>query len=260
MKGSRMLMKNKSLKNSRVSNLNKGKVKGVGFFESIPLKIAGRSDGKHGLPRENDGQWVSPHIEREIRSYDEFSSRMWGQLQIEEEEAYSRLEDIMNSVVDIKTQLDNAELKLDKAIASENLFDTSRKTGESKLTDAQVVARRTKEREKRLTPVKNKVSSLEAKLTSELSEFATVRAKIIEDNNSTRMICNRVRDHLYQRLAVYWNSALHNHPETIKMPVLPCVDIKFNSEDIYMKPHHKVLMEKADLLSETLSVNEEEVA
>ena len=74
------------------------------------------------------------------------------------------------------------------------------------------------------------------------------------------MICNRVRDHLYQRLAVYWNSALHNHPETIKMPVLPCVDIKFNSEDIYMKPHHKVLMEKADLLSDTLLVNEEEVA
>ena len=68
-----MLMKNKSLKNSRVSNLNKGKVKGVGFFESIPLKIAGRSDGKHGLPREADGEWLSPHIEREGRSYDEFA-------------------------------------------------------------------------------------------------------------------------------------------------------------------------------------------
>ena len=129
-----MLMK-KGQKNARVSNLNKGKVKGVGFFESIPLKVAGWKDGKHGLPRENDGHWVSPHIEREIRSYDEFSSRMWGQLQIEEEEAYSRLEDIMNSVVDIKTQLDNAELKLDKAIASESLFDTSRKKGESKLTE-----------------------------------------------------------------------------------------------------------------------------
>lgn len=259
MKGSRMLMKNKSLKNSRVSNLDKGKVKGVGFLESIPLKIAGRNDGKHGLPRESDGKWTSPHIEREMRSYDEFASRMWGKLQIEEEKDYARLEELMNSVVHIKTQLDSAENEFTKAKASENVVDNTRKNGESKLTEAQVTARRAKESEKRLTPVKNKVSSLETKLTSEIDEFSAVRAKIIEDNNSTRMICNRVRDHLYQRLAIYWNSALHNHSESTKMPVLPCVDIIFHSEDIYMKPHYKVLMEKAELLSEITSINKQEV-
>lgn len=255
-----MLMKNKSLKNSRVSYLNKGKVKGVGFFESIPLKTAGRNDGKHGLPREADGKWMSPHIERETRSYDEFSSRMWGKLQIEEEKDYARLEELINSVVHIKTQLDNAKEEFAKAKSSESIVDNTRKNGESKLTDAQVIARRAKESEKRLIPVKNKVSLLEAKLTSEIDEFSAVRAKIIENNNSTRMICNRVRDHLYQRLAVYWNSALHNHSESSKMPVLPCADIIFNSEDVYMKPHYKVLMEKAELLSEITSIDKKEVA
>lgn len=253
-------MKNKTLKDTRVSSLKKGKVKGVGFFESIPLKIAGRIDGRRGLPRENDnGQWVSPHIEKEVRSYDEFSSRMWGQLQIEEEAAFARLGELMDSVVHIKSQLDTAKSELDVASAGEGTVNNLRKHGEGKLTDAQVAARRANERTKRLSPIRSRVSSLQAKLTSEIDEFSAVRAKIVEDNNSTRMVCNRVRDHLYQRLAVYWNSALRKHTERSKMPAVPCVDVIFNSEEVYMKPHIE-LMQKAELLSETIKKESEEVA
>lgn len=251
-------MKNKSLKATRISALDKGKTKGIGFFESIPLRIIGRNDGKHGLPRETDGKWLSACIEKEIRSYDEFTSRMWGKLQFEEEAHYARLEELMNSLIHTKVQLDNAEKDFAEAKAFESVADNSRKNGENKLTEAQVAARRAKESKKRLAPVKNKVSDLQTKLISEIDEFSALRAKIIEDNNSTRMVCNRVRDHLYQRLAVYWNSALRNHSDSKKMPVTPCVDIIFNSEDIYMKPHYKVLMEKAELLSEITSIDKQE--
>lgn len=247
-------------KNNRLSSLSKGKVKGVSFFESLPLKIAGRIDGRRGLPRETgEGQWSSPHIEKEVRSYDEFSSKMWGQLQIEEETAFARLGELMDSVVHIKAQLDAAKAEFEAANAHEGMVDNSRKHGESKLTDAQVAARRANERAKRLSPIKSRVSSLQAKLTSEIDEFSSVRAKIIEDNNSTRMVCNRVRDHLYQRLAVYWNSALRKHPERSKMPVVPRTDVTFQAEGIYMDPH-KVLMQRAELLSEALSVEAKEVA
>ena len=37
-------MKNNQMKNSRISKLSKGKVKGVGFFEKVSLKIAGFID------------------------------------------------------------------------------------------------------------------------------------------------------------------------------------------------------------------------
>lgn len=253
-------MNNKSLRDTRVFSLRKGKVKGVGFFESIPLKIAGRIDGRRGLPRENDnGQWVSPHIEKEVRSYDEFSSRMWGQLQIEEEAAFARLGELMDSVAHIKAQLDTAKYELDEATAGEGMVNNSRKHGESKLTDAQVASRRANERCKRLSPIKSRVSSLQAKLTSEIDEFSAARAKIIEDNNSTRMVCNRVRDHLYQRLAVYWNAALRKHAEHSKMPVVPCVEIIFTSEEVYMEPHIE-LMQRAELLSETIKNESKEVA
>ena len=118
--------------------------------------------------------------------------------------------------------------------------------------------KKSKERKKKLSPLKTKVADLQSKLTSEIDEFSKVRAKIIEDNNSTRMICNRVRDHLHLRLAVYWNSVLRNHPDSGKMPVVPCVDIGFKAEEVYIKPHYNVLMETAEILSKAYSCEEKE--
>ena len=201
-------MKNKQMRNSRISKLGKGKVKGVGFFEGILLKITGRIDGARNLPREcGDGHWISPHLDREVRSYDEFSSRMWGQLQIEEEDEYARLGVLMDSLVHTKSQLESVEADLATALSCEAGVDTSRKHGESKLTDAQVTARRANERAKRLAPLRSRISTLQSKLVAEVDEFSSLRNKIIEDNNSTRMICARVKDHLLQRMDVYWNSA-----------------------------------------------------
>ena len=85
-------MKDQGFKQSRAVRLGRGKIRGVGLFERIGLKITGRLDGMWGLPREEpSGTWTSPHLDREVRSYDEFASRMWGQLQIEEEDVYARL-------------------------------------------------------------------------------------------------------------------------------------------------------------------------
>ena len=246
-------MKNKQIRNSRVSNLNKGKIKDVGFFEGIKLKFAGRIDGKRGLPREDGtGHWTSPHIERETHSYDEFSSRMWGQLQIEEEDEYAHLGTLMDSLVHTRSQLESAEADLAAALSREGEPDTSRKHGESKLTDAQVTARRANERAKRLAPLRSRISALQSKLVAEVDEFSSLRNKIIEGNNSTRMICARVRDHLLQRMDVYWNSAMLKHYENARMPVVPSIEVTSRAEAIYMEPH-KVLMQRAELLSQSLS-------
>lgn len=253
-------MKNNQLKESRISKLSKGKVKGVGFFEGLGLKIRGRIDGRRNLPREcKDGQWISPHIEREVRSYDEFSSRMWGHLQIEEEDEYARLGSLMESIAHTKTQLEDAKVDLTDALAREGSPGSTRKHGESKLTDAQVTARRSNERAKRLAPLRSRVSGLQNKLVTEIDEFSALRSKIIEDNNSTRMICSRVRDHLFQRLNVYWNSALYKHSDNDRMPAVPAIEITSRAERVYMEPH-TALMEKAERFSQLLSKDETEVA
>ncbi len=254
-----MVMKNTKMKNSRISKLSKGKVKGVGFSEKIYLKIVGFIDGKRGLPRENpSGDWLSPHLDREVHSYDEFASRIWGHLQIEEEAAYSRLGELMDSVVHMKVLLEEARTDLEEASKHEKTMGTYRKHGENKLSEMQVTARRSNERKKRLESFKARVSLLQNKLTSEIDEFSQLRNKILEDNNSTRMICNRVKDHLHQRLDVYWHSMLLKHPDNTRMPAVPCVEVISRAEDVYMKPH-KILMQRAELLSQTLSDDEREV-
>lgn len=246
-------MKNENIKNSRTANLYKAKVKDLGFWEKISLKIAGFMDGVRGLPREDDkGNWLSPYIDKEIRSYDEFSSRMFGQLQIEEEENYARLGKLMDSIEHIKMQLESAKSNLDEVLENEGTVDISRKHGEDKLTDAQVAARRSSEREKRIAPFKSRLISLQSQLTSEINEFIRLRNKIIEDNNSTRMICNRVKDHLHMRIDTYWNAVLRKHPNNSMVPVVSAVEVSSRAEEVYMEPH-RGLMQKAELLKQTLS-------
>lgn len=253
-------MKNKKLRDSRISKLSKGKVKGIGFFEGIGLKIRGHIDGARNLPREGgDGCWDSPHLEREVRSYDEFSSRMWGYLQIEKEDEYAHLGALMDSIAHMRVQLEIAKVDLQDALSYEGAPSASRKHGESKLTDAQVTARRADERAKRLAPLRSRVSTLQSKLIAEVDEFFALRNKIVEDNNSTRMICLRVRDHLFQRLNVYWDSALHKHSENDRMPAVPFIEVIPRVEMAYMEPH-MALMQKAERLSQSLAKDETEVA
>jgi hypothetical protein len=249
-------MKNNQKKTMRLSSLKKGKVKRIGLFEKLGLKIAGYTDGKRNLPRDGVSGWMSPHLDKEIRSYDEFASRMWGRLQVEEEESYARLGELMDSIAHTKSLLDAAKSALAGADTKEKSTDNSRKKGEGKLTDAQVSARRFNEKAKRLVPLKGRLNSIQSKLSAEIDEFFQLRNKIIEDNNSTRMICNRVRDHIYQRLDIYWNATLRKHSEKEKMPVVPLIEINSRSETVYMEPH-KILMQKAETFSKELSNDEE---
>lgn len=252
-------MASKKLKDVRISNLQRGKMKGIGFFEGIGLNIRGRIDGARNLPRENgDGCWISPHIEREVRAYDEFSDKMYGLLQIEKEDKYTRLGSLMDSIVDTKAQLEVARADLREALSHEGTL-SARKHGESKLTEAQVAARRAAERDKKMAPLRDRVSALQSKLIAEVDEFSALRNKIIEDNNSTRMICARVRDHLFQRLNVYWNSALYKHSENARMPAVPSIEIAPRAEMAYMEPH-MALMQRAESFSESLSKDKKEVA
>lgn len=249
-----------NIRKGRISKLSKGKVKGIGFLEGIGLKIAGRIDGSRNLPREcGDEHWISPHLDREVRSYDEFSSRMWGHLQIEEEGEYAHLGELMDSIVHTRMQLETAKAKLKEALSYEGTPNNSRKHGESKLTEAQVAARRDNERAKRLEPFKSQVSILQNKLVSEVDEFSALCNKIIEDNNSTRMICSRVKEHLLQRMDVYWNSALYKHSENARMPAVPSIEVTSRAETVYMEPHN-ALVQKAEMISRSLSKDETEVA
>ena len=74
--------------------------------------------------------------------------------------------------------------------------------------------------------------------------FSELHSKLVEDDNTTRLICHRVKNHILMRIDTYWNSVLRHHPDNACMPVLPILEIKDDAEEVYLRPH-KELMKRA---------------
>lgn len=251
MKDNMSSYKNK-IRRKRYRGLNNGKRKGLNLVELLKLNFLGRRDGRKGLPRTaEDNVWGSPFIDSELQAYEEFCSRTWGGLQIENEDRYARLEELTNILQSKEKLLKDARSELSELIREENLLEPVRKRGEDKLTEAQVKARRYAEREKRMLPIRRKVTCLEGEIETNLEEFAELHSGLLEDDNSTRLICNRVKDHVLMRMDTYWNAALLQHREGNSMPTVPLIDFKNAAEEIYMKPH-KELMARANNIYEVV--------
>lgn len=250
------------MRKQRYKKVNTGKGRNVGFFEGTGLKIKGFFDGRKGFPRQTDkGDWYSPFMNQEVNSFEEFCSHTWGSLQIENEGEYARLEELMDGIRQKKGFLEVARADLDVAVKRENDSESVRKRGEDKLTDAQVSARRKAEKDKKLAPVKRKVEGLEQELKDAEEAFSDLHSKLVEDDNTTRLICHRVRDHMLMRLDVYWNSSLRRHPEGASMPVVPVLDLTDEAEEAYLRPH-KELMKHAAAIHDAIQdeATEKEVA
>lgn len=250
------------MRKQRYKKVNTGKGKKVGFFEFIDLKIKGFCDGCKGFPRQTDkNDWFSPFMNQEVNSFEEFCSHTWGSLQIENEGEYARLEELMDGIRQKKGLLEAAKADFTAADKRENDSESARKKGEDKLTDAQIRARRKAEKEKKLAPVKKKVAGLEQELKNAEEAFSALHSKLVEDDNTTRLICHRVRNHILMRLDVYWNSALRCHPDGASMPVVPVMELKDEAEEAYLSLH-KVLMKRAAAIRDAIQdeAAEKEVA
>lgn len=216
-----MQMNRAKLCKQRHRKLGNGKAKKIGFIESIGLKLIGYYDGRKGLPRQMDEKkWCSPFMNYEANSYKEFCSHIWGSLQIENEGEYARLEELMDRIHQKKRLLDVARSELAIAYKREIEFEPRRNKGEDKLTDAQIYTRRKAERDKKLAQMRNKVAELEQKLKEAEDIFSDLHCKLVEADNTTRLICHRVRDHILMCMDVYWNSVLRHHPDGASMPGL----------------------------------------
>lgn len=240
------------MRKQRHKKVNTGKGKKVGFFESIGLNVKGFCDGRKGFPRQTDkDDWYSPFMNQEVNSFEEFCSHTWGSLQIENEGKYVRLEELMDGIRQKKGLLEVAKADIAVAANMESDSESARKKGEEKLTDAQVRARRKAEKKKKLAPVKSKVAGLEQELKNAEEAFSDLHSKLVEDDNTTRLICHRVRAHVLMRLDVYWNSALRRHPDGASMPVVPVMDLKDEAEEAYLRPH-KELMKRAAAIHDAI--------
>ena len=241
-----------NLRQDRLAFLEQNKIKNLGLLEKRRLISAGRADGARNLPRKTeDGVYTSPYIEREINSYVEFTYKTYASLQVEIESEFSRLGYLMDSIERLSEELE--QLRKDLEVQRSTALNKVRKNGESRLTDSQVISRRLAEKAKMLNPLVNRESEIKSLIKDEVDEFMKIRAKIIEDNNSTRLICNRVRERINQRILVYWDAAL---VKDSKIPVVPTIELKSDAEEVYLGPH-KAFLDDVDRFADEIKEKEE---
>lgn len=229
---------NKSnLRNKRLQSLNKGKTKSLGFFEKMTMKYAGWIDGRKGLLRCNaDGKWQSSVLKQEVDSYEEFCAEQMGRLKLEEEDEFTQMNICFDEVVPLRKKLSDAKERLEDAMAVK--IDLSlRKEGEENLAEVQVAARRTRERNELLQPLRDDVSLYEEQLSDTVKDIFTRLSQIKEGFDSTVKITNRILQHSQKRIDVYWRSAMRHMPD---LPALPVVSFSNLSEQSFASHYDEV--------------------
>lgn len=238
-----------NLRNQRIKSLDKGKTKSLGFFEKISMKYAGWVDSRKGLFRCNtDGVWQSSILKQEVDSFEEFCAEQIGRLKIEEEEVFKQMNVCFDEVIPLRKKLFDAKKRLKEAEAVE--VDLSlRKEGEENLTEVQVVARRSRERDELLQPLKISVDQYEKQLSDTVKDIFSKLSQIKESFDSTVKICNRILQHSQRRIDVYWRSAMRHISE---LPALPAVSFS-NSAEKSFADHYDKVVARAEKLREELA-------
>jgi len=244
-----------------LQNITGVEVKKLGTVESLRLKIAGHMDGRKGLPNCTDGHWNSAFIHREINAYEERCSHIWELLQLKNADQFVRLGELMDSIKQKKLLLKHAQKEVGIAMENENRMGIIRKIGEEKLNDNQIRVRRMNEQDDRLEPYRRQIGVLEGELKSMLEEVSGIRYRLVEEYNTTIMICKRIKNHTLQRLDVYWDASFHKHPDKASMPTIPNVSLSVEAEEVYTNIHKTLLSTTNSLYGKSVEETvDEEVA
>ena len=187
-------MKKTNYKLNRIRILEKGKISSLGPFEKLSLKFEGWSDGRKGLIRKDDSnQWNSMRLKAEIDASEEFSAKLFGLLKVQEEEKYEKIGILFDRLLLFQKQLHDANNSLQSELNIETDFN-ERRVGEEKLTSAQIVERRTREREKHLEPFKRKVEDSRNVIVDTLDGMFSLLSQIQESFDSTCRIVDRLQE------------------------------------------------------------------
>lgn len=238
------------LHNKRLQSLDKGKTKSLGFIEKSAMKYAGWVDGRKGLLRcDTDGVWQSSVLKQEVDSYEEFCAEQMGVLKLDEEDEFRQMNVLFDAVIPLRKKLSDAKEKLRKALAEE--VDLSvRKEGEENLTEVQVVARRTRERDEMLQPFKDTVARYDKELSDTVDAIFASLSQVKESFDSTVKITNRVLQHSQRRIDVYWRSAMRYMSD---LPALPDVVFSNKAEQAFAGHYDKVAARAEKLRMELAS-------
>lgn len=247
------------MKLSERYQMNYGKVRPLSSREIKVLEKNGRLDGMKGLPKEDEnGMWTSAFIESEIHSCQEKCNMLWGTLQINMEQSYAEMDSIVDKIVKNRKRLAD----LDEAIAANTNSESLRirKNGEEGLSDAIVMARRKREQESVIQPMKNDKDRLIASNDSLYERLTVLRGIAKEATTAVKINTQRLEDHTGQRINAYWNVAFEKHPAKNEMPPVFKLSISCSGETTYTERHKNIDDKVINLLSSRNDDNDKDIS
>ena len=144
--------------------LRRGTARGLNPMKTLRMTLAGRSDGRRGLPAKTpDSGWSSPRLQSMEDAFEAFSAVTWGRVQLELEEPHREAGNLVREIRRLETEL-SAHLR-EPPKAPEAGFFTMRRRGEEALSEKQIAQRRRRELEKRSAPYHARKRQLEAEIS-----------------------------------------------------------------------------------------------
>jgi len=223
---------------------NSAKPEQLSVREVKKLTKAGKLDGHHSLPKEDeDGKWTSPLLQKEVNAYDEYSVFAWGELQEKHEKTHKEISHLCQEFHRMEEQLTalRKEVPLPPDLSA-------RLNGEEKLSEKIVRKRRQNEFEEENAGYFNKLRQMEAKLDQTCRRLSEIHSTVQAAEKTTSMLCEREAGKAMKRITVYWQGALKTHPYYDEIPPTPEVSLESNAEADYYAQNQHVKEEAAQIL------------
>lgn len=188
--------------------LKRGKKARLGIMEKVSLSLKGRRDGIFGFPKEDaERGWTSPSIQREINSCNEAHNRICGILQIRLGEKYRKADSLAAQLVYCRAKTEELLERMPADLTNGQAGE--RRKGEERLTEQQVNNRRAREHEKRTQKYLLQKDQAEKEEEAAYRELIELKGYIVQKNYEAELACERIRNHVQQRIDYYWNAASH---------------------------------------------------
>jgi len=196
----------------------------VGPFARIPIIIAGKRDGRKGLPKpyepSGNGDWMSPVIEQLNKAFEQRQDEEFRTCAEKTRDSQIRVESLIREVkrrVDLRDQL---RVELDNSEPQEKEI-TIRHGGEELLPETGIRMRRLREHNEQWTGKRAELAAVERFLQEVHPQIASLLSEIAEVETDTRLLVERVRANTDARILVYYHAALKVHPQREIMPPCP---------------------------------------
>lgn len=216
----------------------------LGIIEKFMLGRLGKKDGLHGLPKEDeDGQWTSPTIQREINACNESNYRIYGILQIKLGKKYKTAAKLADRIECHEAKINELKGQIPRALTEEE--SRERRHGEEKLSISQVQHRRREEYERLREKYQVQINQIREELEADYEELIELKNDLVQRNHEAEVVCRRIRNHTQQRIDYYWNKAgcisyknKRNIPAAYRC--LPMLEVAESYKMLYRKEEQKI--------------------